>query len=95
MQPEKQNGSNAAQQLNVPEGDRYLFVRMSESGEFQILFSDMAAAIMLNRVADAYLETEIKKAFNLLPPAQHASSITGVALDPRVMERLKSRGMKG
>lgn len=58
MSDTEQNGG-APKQLNIPEGDRFLFVRLGPQGEFSILFSDVQSAIALHRICERWLETNV------------------------------------
>lgn len=88
MQGEKENGSNA-QQLQIPEGDRYLLVRISKAGEFAVVFSSMTDALALLKTGNVFLEEQIKK--DLFP--QHTGISIG-QLDANVLANLKRRGIK-
>ncbi len=61
--PNKQNGAPATQKFEVPEGDRFLFVRMGQDGAFQILFSDAQSALALHHIAARWLD------LNLIDPS--------------------------
>lgn len=98
MQTEKQNGTTAVKEIQIPEGDRYLFLRLSPTPDgqqsFQILFNDMATAILLCKVADETLTAELRKAFGIGHQAT-APAIAIPGLDPRVLANLKKRGIGG
>jgi len=51
--------TNGTPQLQLKEGERFLFVRLGEDGAFQILFSDAQSALALHRMADTWLEENI------------------------------------
>ena len=92
MQDGKTNGSNP-QQLQIPDGDRFLFVRMNEKGEFQILFSDLHTGIVLTRLADKWLDKQIEQGLGLNQPAQPMIATPGVAVDPQLLARLRKKGI--
>lgn len=89
MSDQKQNGDQH-QQLQVPEGDKFLFVRIGKDNSLQVLFSDHLDAISLVKVASAWLDENI-----IIPsvrPQQAHVSIPGV--NPDLLNLLRKRGVK-
>ena len=50
-------------QIEIPPGERYMFVRLSEKGGFQVLYSDLIGCWGLLKLADEWLELQVKQMF--------------------------------
>lgn len=81
-------GNGETKAPGIPEGDRFLVIRLSEKGEFSMMFSDLFAAHTLHRMAGIQLEDGIRA--NLAPavPAIATPAIGGFP----TLDRLRGRG---
>jgi hypothetical protein len=84
---EAQAPAGEAKGFTVPEGDLFLFVRVSPTkGEMQVLFADPMTALGLVAVAEEFLRSDLRRSFNQsqapavqLPPGLDIGSITRLA----------------
>lgn len=83
--------TNGTPQLQLKEGERFLFVRMGEDGGFQILFSDAHSALALHRIADRWLD------LNIIDPSVAPKPQIGIpaGLDIGSLNRAMKRVGKG
>jgi len=89
MADETQNGS--PKEIKIPEGDRFLFARIGEKGDLQILFSDVHSAIVLSKLADRWLDLNVVTP-SLAPRPAVGALAPGVPLTAEVLNKI--RGMK-